>query len=253
MVLGRALLGAGLLAIRAGAALRRVAPPAAVAAVARRFIGRAGAVATKAPPRVATKPAIRGLPKLIKPVVSAPRRVGRLARGAAGAAAAGALFFAGEQVGRKLFKGPTPSPTSGTGTLPRDGGVPIAAGAAVGALLPTVGRVALAKGRVGAGMGLLSGAAGLARKGAVPALAGAGVVAIGGRVVDSVSGQPVGFRRVKRSRIGFKRSDLKAFRRVISTAKRVKKILTKAGIGTFKSSRRGPTHSELESQHRRLK
>jgi len=260
VVLGRLLLGAGILALRAGAAARRIVPPAAVARtvsrfdpLTRAFRARAARISTKAPPRVATKPAVRGLPKLIKPVTSAPRRVGRLARGAAGAAGAGALFFAGEQVGRKLFKGEAPSPTTGTGTLPKNGGVPIAAGAAAGALLPTVGRVGLSKGRVGAGMGLISGAVGLARKGAVPALAGAGVVAIGGQVVDSVTGQPIGIRRVKRSRIGFKRSDLKAFNRVISTAKRVKKILTKAGMGkTFRSTAR-VSHSQLASEHRRLK
>ena len=212
---------------------------------------------TKAPPRVATRAPVRGAPKLLKPVARIAGAPGRIARTVGVAAIGGAAFFAGEQFARKVFKPRAPRGIEeGGGVIPRgDGGVPppVVAGAAAGGLLPTVGRIAIARGRVGKGVGIIGGLAGIARRGAVPALAGAGVVALGGGIVDSVTGQPIGFRRVKRSRIGFKRSDLKAFRRVISTAKRVKKILTSAGIGTFRSRARGPTHSELSSEHRRLK
>lgn len=265
VVFGRLLLAAGVLAARAGFAARRLVPPAAIIQAVRRFdpltralTARAARIATKAPPRVATRAPIRGAPKLLKPVARitrAPRRAARLARGAVAAAGAGAAFFAGEQIARKVFKPRAPSPvTTGTGAIPRDGGAPtgaIAAGAVAGALLPAAVRTVAARGTVGRTVGIVSGVTGLARRAALPAAAGAGVVAIGGQIVDSQTGEVVGARRVKRSRIGFKRSDLKAFNRVISTAKRVKKILTKAGMGrTFRSTAR-VSHAQLSSEHKR--
>lgn len=246
MVHGRIALGLIKGAIGAGAALRRVVPPAAVARAVQRgagFLRRQ--IGGKAPPRVAVKPAIRGLPKRVVVPKAKPGIPRRIAGKVVGGAIAGGAFFAGEQFARrKLFKPelPIPSgdgrrarPTEPVASLPAVTG-PVAGGFVAGGLLPAAGRIAVSKGRIGKGMGIVSGLTGLARRGAVPALAGAGVVAIGGQVVDSVTGQVVGVRRVKRSRIGFKRSDLKAFRRVISTAKRVKKILTQAGIGTFRKS-----------------
>jgi len=240
-------------------ALRRAAPPAAVIQRISRTL-RARSFLTKAPPRVATKATVRGAPKLLKvpkPIARVARIPGRIARTVAGGALAGTAFIAGEQFARrKLFK-PTPSPTPsgararGVGpTIPDDGGIPapVVGGALAGGLIPAA-KILTTRGKVGRTMGIVSGVAGLARKAAVPALAGVGVVAIGGQVVDSETGQVIGLRRVKRSRIGFKRSDLKAFNRVISTAKRVKKILTKAGMGkTFRTSAR-ISHATLSREH----
>jgi len=270
--LGRALIaGAGIVVPRAARAITRVLPaaarrlpsaafvPAPILRAVRRFRGQR-------PSFTPTKSPIRGVPAkptVPKPVVaSLPRRIAGLPKRALGVAAGGALaggaFLLGEEIARrKLFKEEAPrADISGGGAIPRgqiDTGGGLPPGTAPGALIGGAVGIARTRGRVGATVGLLSTGARLARRAAFPAAAGAGVAALGGTVFTE-SGQPVaGFRRVKRSRIGFKRSDLKAFNRVISTAKRVKKILTKAGMGRTFRSTSGVGHATLARGVRHVK
>ena len=95
-----------------------------------------------------------------------------------------------------------------------------------GRILKGAGRLLKMGGRVALGSTL----------GTAGAIAGAGYLAYKGvkalRGMRARTGM-LGIRRARRSRIGFKRSDLKAFRRVMRTARQVNKILGKAKVSRY--------------------